>query len=94
MPQRRQHDDARRIAGYAASGKNVPLNRNNGRITSWIRSKSCHVRMNEVAAMPTAAKANPISRAPGSVSRIERRPREPEDDHHAQEADRVQRRRG
>ena len=30
-----------------------------------MRSKSCHVLMNEVAAMPTAPKANPTSSAAG-----------------------------
>ncbi len=57
-------------SGSVSSGKNVPLNRNIGRITSWIRSKSCHVRMNDVAAIPTAANAKPIRRAPGTVRKI------------------------
>ena len=34
---------------------------------SWIRSKSCHVRMNVVAAMPAAANANASSVAAGTA---------------------------
>ena len=55
--------------GYASTGKNVPENRNIGRTTSWTRSKSCQVFMNEVAAIPTAPNANPMSNADG-IARI------------------------
>ena len=43
-------------------------NRNIGRIASWTNSKSCQLRMNDVQAMPTAAKASPISIVAGRAS--------------------------
>ena len=45
----------------------MPENRNIGRTTSWIRSKSCQVFMNDVAAMPTAPNAKPRSSAAGTA---------------------------
>ena len=89
--QRRQLDDdpERRRVGRRA-GRTCPRTGTSAGSTSWIRSKSCHVRMNDVAAMPTAANAKPISSAAGSASIDPRRADEPEDDHHAQEPDRVQ----
>src|SRR5690349_18921641 len=53
--------------GYTLSGKNVAENRNSGTLTRVTYSKSCQLRMNVVAAMPAAAKANPVSSAEGST---------------------------
>ena len=46
--------------------------------------------MNDVAAMPTAPNANPMSNAAGNARIDPRRGRQPEGEHHADEADRVQ----
>ena len=45
-----------------------------------MRSKSCHVRMNDVAAIPTAPNANPTSSAAGNGEDHPRRHEQPEDD--------------
>ena len=37
-------------------------------MTSWMRSKSCHVRMNDVAAIPIAPNPNPMRSAAGTAS--------------------------
>ena len=58
-------------------------NRNIGRITSVTRSKSCHERMNEVAAMPTAANANAMMSAAGSASSAHHESSRPEPGEHA-----------
>ena len=52
------------------------------------------VRMNDVAAMPTAPNANPISSAAGTASTTHGEHDQPEDHHHDHEPDGVQRRRG
>src|SRR5487761_1992670 len=45
-----------RARGYTVSWKNVPENRNIGKVESATTERSCHVRMYEVIALPIAAK--------------------------------------
>ena len=56
-----------------------------------MRSKSCHVRMNVVAAIPTAANAKLMSIAAGTVRTSPRRAHEPQHDHDDDEPERVER---
>src|SRR5438128_2133254 len=50
-------------SGYVVMGKNVPLNRNSGRVTTNSRSRPCHERMKDTATSPAAAVADPTSGA-------------------------------
>ena len=54
--------------GYCEIGKNVAENRNMGMMARFTKSKSSHVRMNVVPAMPAPANANAMSSPPGIAS--------------------------
>ena len=59
-------------------------------MTSWIRSKSCQVFMNDVAAMPTGREGEPDQQRRREGEDHPRRDDQAEHQHHDHEADRVE----